>query len=149
VDNLPAGTILLYCGHLEDLPDGWVLCDGRQVEGDDTAPVRRTPDLRGRVPRGMADPRDSGEVGRSGGKAQIVHSHAMPHTHIAVTLPPERCAESMAAPATVDSSAGPRCGESHVHSVPTSGPVQGAQTEDARIQVNPPHVKLLFVVKVR
>lgn len=38
-NSIPSGTILMWSGGLNQIPSGWVLCDG----------TKNTPDLRGKV----------------------------------------------------------------------------------------------------
>ena len=77
VVQLPAGVIVMWSGSPEDVPEGWLLCDG--TDG--------TPDLRDRFIVGSGGGLASGDTG---GVAQLdlshthtvaAHSHPMPHSH--------------------------------------------------------------------
>jgi microcystin-dependent protein len=68
---LPNGVILLWYGNENTIPMGWVICDGRTVNG------RTTPDLRGRFVLGYATEGETGanypldfpaEYGETGGE---------------------------------------------------------------------------------
>jgi microcystin-dependent protein len=76
----PAGGIVMWAGRTDQVPQGWVLCDGRNG----------TPDLRGRFVVGWnpAD-RDYDNVGETGGAAQVALSVAQlpAHAHAGNTGP--------------------------------------------------------------
>ena len=61
--SLPVGTIVLWSGAANKIPDGWALCDGSTVNGS------KTPDLRGRFVVGY-NPNDGdyNSPGKTGGK---------------------------------------------------------------------------------
>lgn len=83
-ENFPIGAILPYFGLDEDIPAGWVVCDGRDVPED--SPIRldanaekggrQLPDLRNRFVRGAAAALSEEGV-RAGGSDTIdlEHSH--------------------------------------------------------------------------
>lgn len=71
--NIFPGIIVMWSGSLEDLPDGWVLCDGRNG----------TPDLRDKFILG-ADGTDIGDTGGSHTKT-ITIDNLPPHSHTFTT----------------------------------------------------------------
>lgn len=71
--NVFPGIIVMWSGNIEDLPDGWVLCDGRNG----------TPDLRDRFILG-ADGTDIGDTGGSHTKT-IAIDNLPPHSHTFTT----------------------------------------------------------------
>ena len=82
--NFPVGVILPFFGRDEDIPDGWVVCDGRDIPADSNIVVDanakkgglQLPDLRERFVRGAAT--ELSKVGiRTGGSDAIdlEHSH--------------------------------------------------------------------------
>jgi len=70
---IPAGIIMMWSGLIEDIPQGWVVCDGTQ----------NTPDLEGRFILGVTD-EDPGAVG-----GNLTHSHTYTdipqHSHTTAT----------------------------------------------------------------
>ena len=64
--SVPVGTIVLWSGAANKIPDGWALCDGSTVNGS------KTPDLRGRFVVGY-NPNDGdyNAPGRTGGEKTI------------------------------------------------------------------------------
>lgn len=63
------GMIMLWAGAVEDIPAGWVLCDGNND----------TPDLRNKFVIGAGDTYDPGETG---GSATHIHTGIAPeHSH--------------------------------------------------------------------
>ncbi len=58
-DGVPDGVIVMWSGALEDIPEGWSLCDGENG----------TPDLRGRFLVGVAD--SSTDPGDTGGSDSV------------------------------------------------------------------------------
>ena len=83
VDNIPVGTVVAFYGNDDDIPDGWVLCDGRdtpsnsliQLDADSEKPAKQLPDLRGRFIRGAKLMLDNQQI-QSGGKDTIDLKHA-------------------------------------------------------------------------
>lgn len=87
---MPKGAILMWSGSTDQLPEGWVLCDGQVLPGG-----RQAPDLRGRFIVGFDPGRPEYSVGKTGGEEQTrltveqmpAHSHAASadpageHTH--------------------------------------------------------------------
>lgn len=70
--SVPSGVILLWSGAIEDIPDGWVLCNG---END-------TPDLTDRfVIHADADSGGTNNVGDTGGSRTISIDNMPEHSH--------------------------------------------------------------------
>ena len=76
--SVPVGTIVLWRGAANKIPDGWALCDGSSVNGN------QTPDLRGRFVVGY-NPNDGdyNSPGKTGGeKAHKLTVNELPsHNH--------------------------------------------------------------------
>jgi microcystin-dependent protein len=75
---VPVGAILMWSGALNNIPAGWVLCDGRTVG------AVKTPDLRGRFVVGYDQTNsDYNGIGKTGGEAKHTLTIAeMPaHSH--------------------------------------------------------------------
>ena len=76
--SVPVGTIVLWSGAANQIPDGWALCDGSTVNGS------KTPDLRGRFVVGY-NPNDGdyNSPGKTGGeKSHKLTVNEMPsHNH--------------------------------------------------------------------
>jgi len=74
-DVLPSGVIVMWSGAIEDIPEGWALCDG----------TNGSPDLRDRFVYGVSQGEDPGTTGGS-----ELHNHAyidLPiHTHVASSV---------------------------------------------------------------
>ena len=68
--DFPSGVIVMWRGHADKIPDGWVLCDG----------TNQTPDLRGRFVLGASDERFPGS--RGGEEKHRLSIDEMPrHSH--------------------------------------------------------------------
>lgn len=57
---IPKGVIVMWSGEVDEIPEGWALCDGENG----------TPDLRGKFIRSAATPK---EVNKSGGTTEHAH----------------------------------------------------------------------------
>jgi len=152
LSDLPTGAIVMFSGPPDCIPPGWVLCDGRIVNIR-SSPLRgrRTPDLRDRFPRGVADPLDEGSLGAAGGSAWVSHAHDANHTHMGLTFEPESPNGNGDTTVTCSTAAvvGHGCADSgHGHSFTTSGPIPSAQTTEAQVPIDPPHVLVNFIMKV-
>ncbi|MFO7923013.1 MAG: hypothetical protein R6U58_04910 [Bacteroidales bacterium] len=102
---VPVGTIVMWSGAIEEIPDGWLLCDG--TEG--------TPDLRGRFIVGYdSEDGDYNVIGAEGGSnTHTLTSGQMPeHNHTAAT--------SLAGGHTHSVELTTSSGGSHSHSANTS-----------------------------
>ncbi len=81
--QVPVGTIVAYFGKDEDIPSGWVLCDGRTISDD--GPIKidadsieggfQVPDLRNRFIRGSNQALAESHV-KKGGNDTISLQHA-------------------------------------------------------------------------
>ena len=71
---IPLGAIVAWGGNIDDIPDGWALCDGQIANG------RRTPDLRGRFVPGAGG---AYRVGQTGGEERhtLAVSELPSHSH--------------------------------------------------------------------
>lgn len=96
VNALPVGTIVAYAGDfVREIPDGWLPCDGREVElelypllyrvignmyGGARPGLFMLPDLRNRFPMGA---NQNNETGSWGGRAEVnlVEDNLPPHSH--------------------------------------------------------------------
>jgi hypothetical protein len=82
--GVPVGAILMWSGDTEgSIPDGWVLCDGRDFTRSDNGQTQTTPDLRDRfiVSVGYTDPMKP--VNETGGtlSREVTVSSAGAHNH--------------------------------------------------------------------
>lgn len=83
-DAIPKGGIIMWSGALADIPAGWVLCDGTDIDGDN---VPDTPDLRDRFILGAGNIYNSGIIGGEDKHALTInelaqHYHSMSdHRH--------------------------------------------------------------------
>lgn len=84
VGGVPDGCIVMWSGPVENIPNGWALCDGQNG----------TPDLRGRFVLGYQEPDENGEevfpVGSTGGKyaVKLGLTQIPAHTHQVTTFEP-------------------------------------------------------------
>lgn len=69
-DNIPAGMIAIWSGTLNDVPTGWVICDGDNG----------TPDLRDKFVLGAGENHDVGETGGSE-EVTLTVEQLPSHTH--------------------------------------------------------------------
>jgi microcystin-dependent protein len=79
---VPPGTIIMWNGSASNLPDGWVLCDGRKYNlqgAEDNTSGIPTPDLRGQFIAGYSG---SGEYATVGAKAGGGASHVLTTAHM-------------------------------------------------------------------
>lgn len=92
---VPPGTVIMWSGSPNNLPEGWVLCDGRSynLQGNSVAAGSgfQTPDLRGKFIVGYSGSGDYASIGQQGGAKAVTlttsqlpaHSHSVSsnHTH--------------------------------------------------------------------
>jgi len=88
LESIPRGTIIMWNGNINDIPYGWVLCDGRYynlagVPVNNSSYIK-TPDLRGRFVVGY-DPanNDYNQSGKTGGNnlLTLTKNHLPSHNH--------------------------------------------------------------------
>ena len=87
-NGVPVGGILPWWGNASDVPDGFELCDGREITMPGAILTGNTPNLRGRFLRGAED-LDEIPAGLSSGGVDSVdlqHDHTMTHTHSSGSL---------------------------------------------------------------
>ncbi|WP_338473090.1 hypothetical protein R4Z10_10400 [Niallia sp. XMNu-256] len=74
--ELPSGIIVMWSGSINEIPEGWLLCDG----------TNGTPDLRDRFVMGT---NNDAEIGQTGGNNTIAltESQLAPHTHTGTSDP--------------------------------------------------------------
>ncbi|MBD3174673.1 MAG: hypothetical protein GF320_05810 [Armatimonadia bacterium] len=146
---LPIGTVLAYAGDLDDLPQGWMLCDGSTINLRQSPwRGRRVPDLTGRYLRGLQKPTETDALGRAGGREVARHTHSIEHTHVGVTFESEWSDADTgngSGQADMAPSGGPRA---HIHSYATSEPVPSTSSGSADILLNPSFVGVNFIMKV-
>jgi len=152
LSDLPTGVIVMFAGPPDCIPPGWVLCDGRVVNTR-SSPLRgrRTPDLRDRFPRGIADPGDERSIGAAGGRATVRHTHDVVHTHMGLTFepePPNGDGGAVGAEYAAVEVGTPCPDPGHRHSFTTSGPIPSAITAESEVPIDPPHVLVNFIMKV-
>ena len=88
-EGLPPGVIMIWAGSEEDIPFGWVICNGKSytytVDGVEYS--TKTPDLRGRFIVGYSGTGDYGSIGNTGGSTttQLTTNHMPNHTHSVTT----------------------------------------------------------------
>ena len=81
--NIPIGTIVAFFGRDSDIPDGWVLCDGRDNPANSLVSIDanaekggiQLPDLRGKFVRGTETSLDGVQLS-TGGEDGISFNHS-------------------------------------------------------------------------
>ncbi len=154
--TLPIGTIVPYVGSHEELKKlkEWKLCDGNKLEGER---YRDSPFFNGPLPnldgvflRGTAQRTrifSSGGIAKVSHAHGITHAHQMPHMHSGKTGASEHFNSS------------PRDhhhkGGDHAHSFTTgqpnpeaTGSASNAHSEKVEIELLPPFVEVLYIIKV-
>jgi len=147
---VPTGSILPYCG--TTAPDGWVLCDGAQVNRvdykalfdvigttygvGDGSTTFNLPDLRQRFPLGKAAAGTGVTLGSTGGAIDHTHTSAA-HTHTFTS--------GTASQGTFVSSAAPNdqnmAPQGHTHSGTTDSTTPGATGTN-----NPPYQVVNYII---
>lgn len=87
IEPLPRGSIIMWNGKINDIPSGWVLCDGRSYDLDGTEKSNgiSTPDLKNKfIVSYDSDNPSYDEPGESGGSdfIKLNRSQLPGHTHI-------------------------------------------------------------------
>lgn len=116
--SAPTGSMVMWCGSSADLPDGWALCNGAQIDstsdttfadlfavigtafGGSGAASFNLPDMRGNVPVGVNGL--SPDLGGTGGASSHMlagdeiprHKHADLNDDLEVSIPTERASGS-------------------------------------------------------
>ncbi|WP_018250786.1 tail fiber protein [Sphingomonas melonis] len=154
---LPIGSIMLWYGSAETAPDGWAICDGRQVERSDGLGAVKTPDLRDRVPVGASG---THAAGSAFGATQQTTATAGSHSHdVTVSGTTDRAATNFALnPTTKTDAAGNGSGTvisavapadpGHTHGATLQGQSASAGSHDHTVDVTQPSLALLFIMKV-
>ena len=75
-DAIPRGVIVMWSGEVNDIPEGWALCDGQVYQAPNGDNVQ-TPDLQDRFIVGAGGQSSAYTIGVPGG----VDSHDISHTH--------------------------------------------------------------------
>lgn len=137
---LPRGVIVMWSGSIDDIPNGWALCDGNDG----------TPDLTSRFIRSV--PNSSTDPGSTGGST--THSHgagsysASSHTHSYSGTTSEYTADSCCA-GSVDAWIRYTNIHSHTYSGTTSssggGAISGTSDDGSSL---PPYYELAFIMKL-
>lgn len=132
--DFPIGSIVMYTGTKEDLPEGWQLCNGENG----------TPDLRNRFIKGAAT------KGSTGGSA--THSHTLQtdgaHNHTMQATSFSHGHRLTYGGTTFRSTRGSETrkeGPSHSHSVNTAGSHSHTVSQENN---DPPYYKLAFIQKI-
>ena len=75
--TIPVGGIIMWSGSLNQIPDGWVLCNGQTSNG------QKTPDLSGRFVVGYSASDSDYAIGKTGGEAKhrLLESEMPSHSH--------------------------------------------------------------------
>ncbi len=140
--TVPLGGIIMWSGVVQDIPPGWVLCDGTD----------NTPDLRGRfvVGAGVKTNGDKYDSGDSGGADQVTLTiDQMPaHNHTGTTTATSRYHPNGNTTVAADnlttvakSAGGTRYSQAHTHGIPSQG---GNQAHENR----PPYYALAYIMRV-
>mgnify|MGYP001193056104 FL=1 len=81
--SMPRGVIVMWSGRVDEIPNGWALCDGRTYQAPDGRQVT-TPDLRDKFVVGAGL---NYQVGDQGGAAQVTLTveQLPPHSHRGTT----------------------------------------------------------------
>lgn len=85
--SIPANIIIIWSGAINEIPNGWLLCDGQN----------NTPDLRNRFIVGVGSKYTLEEIGGSANSVNIEHTHSTSstnsvasHTHTISTGRPDQ-----------------------------------------------------------
>ena len=75
--TIPVGGIIMWSGSLNQIPDGWVLCNGQTSNG------QKTPDLSGKFVVGYSASDSDYAIGKTGGEAKhrLLESEMPSHSH--------------------------------------------------------------------
>ena len=75
--TIPVGGIIMWSGSLNQIPDGWVLCNGQTSNG------QKTPDLSGRFVVGYSASDSDYAIGKTGGEKthRLLESEMPSHSH--------------------------------------------------------------------
>ena len=75
--TVPVGGIIMWSGSLNQIPDGWVLCNGQTSNG------QKTPDLSGKFVVGYSASDSDYAIGKTGGEAKhrLLESEMPSHSH--------------------------------------------------------------------
>ena len=140
--DFPIGSIVMFNGWQEELPEGWALCDGQNG----------TPDLRNRFILGAAN---DGEAGNTGGNSTHIHSlnNTAEHNHAADAVifshrhdvgvqmsggPVRQSPDEVSERADLE-------GPSHTHNVSLAG---GHTHTVSSVNNEPPYIKLAYIKRV-
>jgi len=153
--SMPRGVIVMWSGRIDEIPNGWALCDGRTYQAPDGRLVT-TPDLRDRFIVGAGL---SYQVGEKGGAAQVTLTveQLPPHTHSATAAPAGRHSHSYTAPRFGSAGWGPIPGTGHVFAESATTSQAPDHTHDVIIGVTgggqphenrPPYYALAYIMKL-
>ena len=75
--TIPVGGIIMWSGSLNQIPDGWALCNGQTSNG------QKTPDLSGKFVVGYSASDSDYAIGKTGGEAKhrLLESEMPSHSH--------------------------------------------------------------------
>jgi len=126
---LPIGTITLWYGAVETIPLGWAICDGQEAQRSDGIGSIVTPDLRGRAPVGASADHAVGDA--FGAREKTAATTKVPTgLTLAATFKTETA------------------GGGTDRTVKTIELVDGGHGHEVTIDVTPPSLALLFIMKV-
>ena len=154
---VPVGGIIMWSGSSSDVPEGWALCDGRQVSGiqNGKSVTIRTPDLRDRFIVGAGHDYAAGDKGGANTVTLTAaqsglpeHQHYMAHNH-GVTLRGKEAiggqSDVFRAGASSPSKSEQRTGGS---SKTNTGP-NAARDASAAHENRPPYYALFYIMRVK
>lgn len=153
---VPIGAITMWFGPTATVPNGWAICDGREVNRSDGTGLIKTPDLRDRVPVGSG----TYGPGETFGASEKTTSQAGTHTHqvevsgrtgnatTGLTLTTTKKTDT-AGGGTDDTIRGVVLNDAeHSHAVTLNGTAAAAGAHEHTVDVTQPSIALLFIMKV-
>ena len=154
---VPVGTIVPYLGNDDDIPPGWVLCDGRdnpsnsqiRYDADSERGGIQLPDLRHKFIRGSKDALSPGHV-REGGRDTI----SLKHAHLWAHFGSKRWESynQTSRKLQVDKDLGNGMGDSGKYHfpliVPQNTDLYTNQAAGKKVSTLPRYVELRFIIKI-
>jgi microcystin-dependent protein len=149
--GIPKGLIAMWSGSAASIPQGWTLCDGKDLNGDGNPDV---PDLRAKFIVGaVAEQNQTYSVGATGGKEThaLVTSEMPSHNH-SITDPGHYHAFNLGDPNKADSTDNTGTAYGDAWGQNTAGSYTGITVNSAGggqpHENRPPYYALCFIMKL-